>query len=179
MLEGKKIELVSINEADSAFMVSLLNDQRIARMEGKNEMLISMDQQRAWVEKNKLSKSRLSLIIFEKTEKKRVGYISFKYVNQISRIGHVGIKIQQNSQGLGYGSDALRTLTDYLFCQLNIHRLQSTIVEFNKPSINLFVKKFGWKIEGQLRKSVYSEGRYFDQLIIGLLRSDFETSPKK
>lgn len=173
MLRGKRIVLRTLNKTDASFMLDLLNDQSISKLEGKNELLVNEIQQHNWLESNLLSKDRLSLIICDAKSKEDVGYISFKYTNKISNCGHVGIKISNKFQGKGYGTDALKTFMSYLFFSINLHRLQSHIIDFNKGSLKLFVEKCGWKKEGVARKSVYIDGTYNDNIMIGILKEDY------
>ena len=41
------------------------------------------------------------------------------------------------------------------------------IDDWNEPSINL-CKKFGFEIEGRLRKAIFKDGKYFDELILAM-----------
>ena len=46
------------------------------------------------------------------------------------------------------------------------------LYEFNKLKLDLFLNKFNFKIDGKLRSNFFEEGRYFDSMIISLLKSD-------
>ena len=173
MIKGKNIFLRPLDLNDTSFMLKLLNDQDISSLEGKNEFLKNEFQQNTWFEKNINNENRLSLIIVDQSSTEKIGYLSFKYLNHLRTNGHIGIKIDPFFQKKGYGTDSLNTLMSYLFLTMNLNRLQSTISEYNKGSLKLFVEKCGWKKEGVLRKSVYFNGKFYDNLLVGILKQEY------
>jgi RimJ/RimL family protein N-acetyltransferase len=55
---------------------------------------------------------------------------------------------------------------------LNLRRLSSAVVEFNKRSIRMH-EKLGFVEEGRRRKATYVNGRFWDDLVFGLLREEW------
>jgi RimJ/RimL family protein N-acetyltransferase len=176
MIKGNNIFLRPLELTDSSFMLKLLNDLDISALEGKNEFLKNEFQQKTWFENNIVNENRLSFIIVDQASIEKVGYLSFKYLNHVRTNGHIGIKIDPIFQKKGYGTDSLNTIMSYLFLKMNLNRLQSTIAEYNKGSLKLFVDKCGWKKEGILRKSIYSNGEFFDNVMVGILKDDYMNS---
>ena len=56
---------------------------------------------------------------------------------------------------------------------MNLHRVWLHAFEFNERAIACY-KKCGFQIEGRLRQHRYSEGRYWDTIVMGILRDEFE-----
>ena len=80
-------------------------------------------------------------------------------------------------RGKGNGSDALALGLRYAFSELNLRRLNASVAEYNLPAVEL-LKKFGFG-EDVRRREVYSgNGRRWDGLIFGLLRSDWDERQK-
>lgn len=67
---------------------------------------------------------------------------------------------------------------DFTFEMLNMRRVESEPVEYNLMALNLEVGILGFKVEGRKRQSVYKCGRYYDSIVIGLLRSEWEQSER-
>lgn len=178
MICGKSIKLLSLSSEHHQFMLSLLNDEETAYFEGKVEFPISIDDQQLWFDKYLINKNSRSFIIAPMNEESLYGYMSFKMLNDISRNGHVAIKLSKEARGKGIGTDALKTLMKFLFFQYNMHRLSTHIVEYNYASQKLFIETCGWKKEGIIRDAIYINGRYYDNILLGILKDDFMENEK-
>lgn len=73
----------------------------------------------------------------------------------------------------GYGSDALRLALRYAFDELNLQRVTLGVFDYNQRGIHVY-EKLGFRLEGVERAAVQREGRRFDQLVMGILRSEWE-----
>jgi RimJ/RimL family protein N-acetyltransferase len=83
-----------------------------------------------------------------------------------------GLLLDKKFQGKGYGKDVVNAVMKYSFCELRLNRLETTIIENNEKSINLFLK-LGWSKEGILRNWYFREGKYLNKYILGILQQDF------
>jgi RimJ/RimL family protein N-acetyltransferase len=63
---------------------------------------------------------------------------------------------------------------DFAFEILNATRVNAEVLSCNAPAQKLEIGYLGFEIEGRKRKAVYKSGRYYDSLILGLLREDWE-----
>jgi RimJ/RimL family protein N-acetyltransferase len=77
--------------------------------------------------------------------------------------------------GHGLGTDATRALAKYAFNQMNLHRITLYVHSFNVRAVRVY-EKCGFKHEGMLREAQYMDGHRSDVLMMGLLRSDFESA---
>jgi len=75
--------------------------------------------------------------------------------------------------GKGYGTDAKMSLLYYAFRILNLHRVASSVYEFNTRSLD-YNKHCGYKVEGVLRKNCFKEGQYYDEILLGVFREEWE-----
>lgn len=73
----------------------------------------------------------------------------------------------------GYGSQALRLLLRYAFAELNLYRVTALVPEYNEGALALF-RKFGFVEEIRRRQALQRDGRTWDLLTFGLLRSEWE-----
>ncbi|MGW7578850.1 GNAT family N-acetyltransferase [Streptomyces sp. NPDC054765] len=77
----------------------------------------------------------------------------------------------------GYGAEAVVLLVDYLFHQLDAHRVQVTTAGYNKGIIRLMTKT-PFVVEGILRDHCYLDGAYHDSIVWGVLRDEHYASLK-
>ena len=75
----------------------------------------------------------------------------------------------------GYGSDTIRTIMRYAFEELNLHRLETAIIEYNHPSLHTYIDKLGWKKEGLSRQWYFRNNRYWDRILLGITRDDYRS----
>jgi RimJ/RimL family protein N-acetyltransferase len=76
----------------------------------------------------------------------------------------------------GYGLDALRTLIDYGFTTLGLHRITGAIGPDNAASIAL-ITRLGFTREGRLRDHVFTNGAWRDSILYSLLTHEWEALP--
>jgi RimJ/RimL family protein N-acetyltransferase len=55
---------------------------------------------------------------------------------------------------------------------MNVHRVTLETYETNEPAIRFF-EKVGFVREGLIREAVYDDGRYYNILSFGLLKSEY------
>jgi len=75
-------------------------------------------------------------------------------------------------RGSALGSEALYLSIKYAFEDLNLQRLYLEVYSWNKQARSLY-EQFGFKLEGTYRAHVYSDARFHDVALYGLLRSEF------
>ncbi len=104
---------------------------------------------------------------------RHIGMMDYRDVDAITRSATVGVTIgEKDLWGQGYGSEALRLLVGYLFDHLNLNRVQLDTWSGNERAIRSFTR-IGFREEGRLRQAVWGAGRYFDSVLMGLLRSEW------
>lgn len=170
MLEGKNIILKPVEFEDLEFLLSLINNQELAYWEGRNEKTKTLKEQEEWFLKNKNSKERF--IIQDKNTGEYFGYLTFVVRDVISNAAHIALKLTSNSRNKGVGTDSLKLIMSYAFNKLNIHRLFTHIIEYNEASLKLFLK-CNWQVEGKLRKAIYMNGQYHDNILVSILRDEY------
>jgi [ribosomal protein S5]-alanine N-acetyltransferase len=86
--------------------------------------------------------------------------------------GKLGYAIRADQWGRGYATDAARTLTNYGFQQLDLHRISAAIGPDNGPSVAL-VRRLGFQYEGRIRDHVYTNGAWRDSLLYSVLDQEW------
>jgi RimJ/RimL family protein N-acetyltransferase len=73
----------------------------------------------------------------------------------------------------GYAEDAFHMLLRFAFGELNLHRLSIWPGADDIPFIHM-VEKAGFEEEARRREALFHDGRYWDEVQMGLLRSKWE-----
>jgi RimJ/RimL family protein N-acetyltransferase len=165
---GKRLSRVYFD-----FMLEILNDLDISRMEGKIYKKHSLANQENWFKMNKNNVNSDFWVFIDRKGKNPVGYVSVKRISNDLSIAHVGIKICGKYQGKGFGKDILNAIESYYFIVCKLDKLVSHIVEYNKASLHLFIKSNKWKEVGLKKDTVILENEKFDQIEIELSRTAF------
>lgn len=103
-----------------------------------------------------------------------VGDIDLFHLEQRNRNSMVGLGIwRAEDRCRGYGGDALRTLMRWAFRHLNLHRLELSVDPDNAPALRIY-HKLGFVEEGRRREQHFDDGVYRDEIMMGVLRREFE-----
>jgi len=73
----------------------------------------------------------------------------------------------------GYGTEATRLMLNYGFGTLNLHRITLWVFDFNSRGLHIY-QKLGFVEEGRKRESVFRGGRYQDEILMGILESEWK-----
>jgi RimJ/RimL family protein N-acetyltransferase len=77
----------------------------------------------------------------------------------------------RRAYGHGYGTETTRLVLDYALDVLGLHRVSLGVLEYN-PRARRVYEKCGFRLEGRLREAVRWDGRWHDELVMSVLRSD-------
>ncbi|MFQ6000848.1 MAG: GNAT family N-acetyltransferase [Anaerolineae bacterium] len=117
-------------------------------------------------------KSRIFAIETEKGV--HIGNIGLHEIDHKDGKATLGIVIGEKGYwDQGYGTDAIKALLRFAFEELNLHRLYLSVFDFNKRAIRCY-EKCGFRQEGVLRESLFRAGRYQNEILMGILRQEFE-----
>jgi len=115
--------------------------------------------------------SAVALII--EAEGRAVGDINLFEIDVRNRRASIGLSIwRQEDRGRGYGTDAMRALLGWAFREYNLHRVELSVDPANAAAIRVY-EKLGFAHEGRRREAHYTGGAFVDDVMMGLLRSDF------
>ena len=99
-----------------------------------------------------------------------VSLVSINYMNQSAEF-HIMIGDTQN-QGRGIGTFAVNTMLNHAFNNMNLQRVELTVLEDNIRAKHLY-EKCGFVYYGRKRKARYKNGKFVDMLMYSILRSEF------
>jgi RimJ/RimL family protein N-acetyltransferase len=88
------------------------------------------------------------------------------------RCAHIGIGLRPAFRGRGLGADAVRVMSRYAFVTLGLRRVQLETFSDNRAMIAI-AEKIGFTREGTLRSAYWVNGRFADDVVFGLLDTEF------
>lgn len=102
-----------------------------------------------------------------------VGHITLSGASLPARSATLAVIIGPSHVSHGYGTDAVRVMTGYGFRTMGLHRIGLEVASFN-PRGRRAYEKAGFQIEGVRREAVFMDGAFTDEVLMGLLRQDWE-----
>ena len=93
-------------------------------------------------------------------------------IDMHNRSAHVGLAIRPAFRRRGFGEDTLRTLCEYGFRIRGLQRLQVETAQGNEAMTRI-ATRVGFRQEGQLSQALWVGGAFTDELIFGVLATDF------
>lgn len=118
------------------------------------------------------SDERIMLSI-ETIEGDLIGGMNIHSMNQKNGTFETGSRIYRAFRGKGYGFEAKIILLRYAFYELRFQKYNIRCIEVNEPMIR-HAKRLGCQAEGRIRRHIYTNGQYYDELIFGLTREEFD-----
>lgn len=86
---------------------------------------------------------------------------------------HLGYRMDKYEINKGYMTEALKTLIEFAFNELKLHRIEANIIPGNHPSLRV-VKKLGFHEEGLAKKYLKINGVWQDHIHMVLLNNALE-----
>ena len=135
--------------------------------------IVSMEYKKKWIEDTIWNKDQIKLGICVKENNELIGFCSLIKINLVNGSAEISIMIRDNQYwGKGLGSEVILLLSDFAFSERGFNRIWALILENNIASRRMF-EKCGYKTEGVLRKSIYKNGKFQNQVIMSILQEEF------
>jgi RimJ/RimL family protein N-acetyltransferase len=83
-----------------------------------------------------------------------------------------GITIRREHRRNGYAAEAITLVLHYYFQELRYQKVTVSVYSFNQTSTRLH-EKLGFQLEGHIRRTVFTDGELYDELVYGLTAEEF------
>jgi RimJ/RimL family protein N-acetyltransferase len=180
LFHGQRVRLTLLQKEDAATLARWtedggylrLQDTGIARPESEESIASNID-------RDNDSSTTFSFGIRRAADNVLIGTVALFDVEWANRAAWVGIGLGDRLHwNHGYGSEAMELLIRYAFEELNLHRLQLTVIDYNSRAIAMY-EKLGFTREGAYREFGERDGRRYDLLLYGLLRPEWRARTRK
>ncbi len=170
--KGEKVSLGPVVKEDLETLVIHINDEETSRFLTVNYP-ISYEMEKDWFDRiNKSTNEEIHLAIIENSSNDLVGVTGLHKINHINRTSGFGIALRKKFHQKGYGTEAATLIIRYAFNYLNLRKVCSSAFALNEKSLKLHFK-LGFTKEGVKKEQFFKQGRYTDEVILGLFRNDF------
>lgn len=88
----------------------------------------------------------------------------------------IGFEFSPEYWGKGYATEAAHAMVHFGFKILKLHKIGAWCIANNRGSARV-LEKLGMQLEGRLRENEYFKGRWWDTLMYGLLKSEWQVQP--
>jgi diamine N-acetyltransferase len=175
MLRGKKVVLRPIEREDLKQLHTLTQNVDLVLLSDGDWQPEPLALWEKNFDKNLESNNERAFVI--EADGKIIGSISLHpHANRRAGSGELGISIHDPEYiGRGYGRDAIETFLDWTFRILNFRRIKLETLASNERALRCY-EACGFQREGLLREDEYTDGAYRDVVVMGLLRSEWETA---
>jgi ribosomal-protein-alanine N-acetyltransferase len=119
----------------------------------------------------------LKLFIFPKNNPHKViGTINFSnFVRGVAHFCYVGYSLSEKAQGKGYMTEGLKAAIEYVFDDLNFHRVMANYMPHNQRSGNV-LKRLGFVVEGYARDYLLINGKWQDHILTSLTNPHWQAN---
>ncbi|PWW36756.1 MULTISPECIES: GNAT family N-acetyltransferase [Paenibacillus] len=118
-----------------------------------------------------LDRGRIMFTI-ENMDGENVGGLNLNSIDERNGTFSIGIQIDRDHRGKGYGTRAIRILLKYAFFERRLNKFNDSVLEGNEPSAAM-MRKLGCVQEGVRRQVIYTDGKYQDMILFGLTKDEF------
>ena len=176
-MTSSQVYLRPLTGEDAAAFVPWVNDAEVTRTLAVGAAVMDRQAERAWIEKMNASGSDVLFGIVVQETDRLIGSIGLNQIDFRYRSASLGMMIGEKSMwGKGYGTEATRLVVRYAFEELHLNRVQLHVYEYNLRGLRVY-EKVGFRREGVLRQEHVYDGRFWDTVVMALLREEWGKRP--
>jgi RimJ/RimL family protein N-acetyltransferase len=182
MSSGERARLRAVTGDDLQRFVEWFNDPEITRGLSRISPL-NIEEERRWFEgsnEKDIFERPLAIDALHNGVWVHIGSCGFFNHDPVAHQAELGIVIgDKRYWDQGLGTEAMRLLLEYGFQTLNFRRITLRVLEFNQRARKVY-ERAGFVLEGRLRQDAFRQGKYWDTLVMSILRSEWQVdSPKE
>jgi len=169
--EGDLVRLRAREESDLETMYRWANDWEMLQYLGRRYPISRADEMK-WLTAGDPGPADVHFIIETKADATPIGFVGLNPVlieNREAELG-IGIGAHEYLNG-GYGTDAMRTVCRFAFDEMNLHRIELTVYDWNPRAIRCY-EKVGFVREGIQREAIFRAGKWHNLVHMGLLKGE-------
>jgi len=178
LIQGSNITIKLVDASDAQALLALhmknkdffqafstTRDERFYTYQGQVDRILNT------MESQKDGKKYLFLIHSRHTGELIGEVMLYQVVRENLESCGIGYTLDQDQNGKGYMTEAVKLVVNYAFTELKLHRIEAGVMPHNTGSIKV-MQKAGFTQEGLARKNVNINGRWEDHLMFAMLEED-------
>jgi RimJ/RimL family protein N-acetyltransferase len=174
-IEGELVALGPLRRELIPLWTRWFNDFQVTGNLAVMARPMTFEQEEAWYERSAAGEGDVSFAIYERSTWRPIGNCGLHGADTLHRTAEVGIVIgEPDARGKGYGTEAMRLLLDYAFTVLALRNVMLRVYEYNAAARRSY-EKVGFREIGRRRGSRWHNGRFWDEVYMDMLASEFES----
>ncbi|HWB12523.1 MAG TPA: GNAT family protein [Pirellulales bacterium] len=175
MTHAVDVYLRELERRDLERLNAWRNDAEIAEGLGNNGLFISRDVDEQWFQHYMANRDRaVRLAIVVKDSDEYIGNVNLTSIHPVNRSAEFSILIgERRYWGRGIGRSAGEVMLRHAFLDLNLHRVHLSVLSGHDYAIRLY-HSLGFVDEGTARECVFKHGRFHDQRLMAILKTDYD-----
>jgi RimJ/RimL family protein N-acetyltransferase len=175
--QGQAVRLRAVEAQDWQFFFTWSADTYFERYTDSIAFPRSREAAKKWAADLATSDPRNDVYrwVIENLDGECVGTINTHTCDPRNGTFQYGVAICREHWRKGYASNAIRLVLSFFFHELRYQKANVHIYDFNTGSVALHCK-LGFQHEGRLRRMGFTEGAYFDWVLMGITRDEFTAS---
>lgn len=174
--ESDRIRLRAIEPEDAHIFFAWNQDSEMMLMVDRLHPPTSMKVVQNWIEKTTAQVDENSddfFFVVETLDGDIIGMIHPHKCDRLVGDFTYGVAIRREFQRQGYACEAIIMILRHYFYELRYQKVTVKVFGYNEASQKLH-EAMGFLLEGQIRRSVLHNGRFYDDLIYGMTKEEFE-----
>jgi RimJ/RimL family protein N-acetyltransferase len=172
-LIGPNVYLRPVEPDDARTIVPWFNDPDVTRFLLRYQPM-TLAEEVEFLRRRAESTADVVLGIVVRADDRLVGVCGLHHLDVRNRHAAFGINLgDKTAWGKGYGTEATRLVVRHAFDTVNLHRVWLHVYEYNPRAVRVY-EKVGFRLEGRLRQDAFRDGKYWDTLVMGVLREEWE-----
>jgi RimJ/RimL family protein N-acetyltransferase len=174
VLRGERVVLRALERDDLRLLWEADNDLEIELLGGGDPPRPhSLAEVEAGFERDVADEGQKAIWFVIEADGTPIGTCGLRDLEWTARHAALGIAIfDRHYWGQGYGREAMELLLDYAFRHRNLNRVWLDTLDDNERAIRSY-RAVGFVEEGRLRQDAWSDGRYKDSIVMGILREEW------
>lgn len=175
----RTIRLRALRIEDAEITWKWRNIPEIRRMYSGHPFYINPEKERAWYEKILVSDHpNVSMGVEIAETGELIAMFFLLHVNHINRSAELAFLFEPNSRKASDIIVSILLTLEFGYYNLNLNRIYGKLVEEHSMLIKLY-ERYGGKREGVMRQSLYKDSKYLDEVMMSILREDYETYKRR
>ena len=168
-------KLRELRKEDMSKINEWRNDKELINYLGAPFRYINLDVDYRWYD-NYLQNRNVAVrcaIVETENDEDILGLVSLTNINFINQSAEFHIMIgKTDNRRKGIGYFATFEILYHAFNNMNLNRIELSVLGSNYPAIGLY-EKIGFKHEGIKRKSTYKDDKFVDMIMMSILKEEF------
>jgi RimJ/RimL family protein N-acetyltransferase len=172
-LEGDRVILKRHVPGNLAAFMRWYADPEVSRLTRYQDGPMARPEIERFFQARVLGTDSLAMAIHERASERLLGTCAFSQLDgeNGSALFHITIG-EKDAWGKGFGTESTRLMLEHAFERLRLHRIGLSVFAFNERAIRSY-RRAGFVIEGRAREAIRRDGRWWDEVEMSILDSDW------